>query len=237
MKIDEQAMLALLEAVSGCGGIKHLFVSSGLRMDLLIKTPQLLRRLLLHHTPGAMKIAPEHTEDKVLQLMHKPGSAVLEEFLAQCREIGRREGKKIHFTPYLIASHPGCTIADMEQMASRLAGYGLAARQFQDFTPTPGTISTAMYVTELDSEKKKPLFVAKNDSQRRGQRQALDSQSGVFDGAARKGKGQGAGRMQKEPGRRSSEKLVEQRQGKKGKNDPQANQSRGKFRRKTGHDG
>ncbi|MDG4476644.1 YgiQ family radical SAM protein [Thiovibrio frasassiensis] len=237
MKIDEQAMLSLLEAVSGCGGIKHLFVSSGLRMELLTQTPQLLRKLLLHHTPGVMKIAPEHTEDKVLQLMHKPGAAVLEEFLALCREIGGKEGRKFHFTPYLIASHPGCTVADMEKMASRLTALGLAPRQFQDFTPTPGTISTAMYVTELDSVNRNPLFVAKKDGERRAQRLALDAQAGGAEAAGRKGKSQGAGGVRKGAVRSRSEKLVEQRQGKKGKNNSQANQGRGKLRRKTGHDG
>lgn len=223
LKIDEQAMLSLLEAVSGCAGIKHLFVSSGLRMELLLKTPRLLRELLLHHTPGAMKIAPEHTEDKVLRLMHKPALSVLEEFLALCREIGKKEGKVFHFTPYLIASHPGCTLADMEEMASRLGALGLAPRQFQDFTPTPGTISTAMYVTGLECEKRAPLFVARKDSERRAQRQALDTKT--------------AGHGRQGTDRIRLEKTGEQRQGKKGKNDAKANQGGGKFRRKPRHDG
>lgn len=174
LKIDEQAMLGLLEAVAGCAGVRHLFVSSGLRMELLTRTPQLLQKLLLHHTPGAMKIAPEHTEDKVLRLMHKPGSAVLEEFLALCREIGKKTGKNFHFTPYLIASHPGCALADMEKMAGRLGDLGLAVRQFQDFTPTPGTIATAMYVTGLDSETRQTIPVARNSGERSRQRQVLE---------------------------------------------------------------
>ena len=173
-KIDEQAMLGLLEAVSECAGIKHLFVSSGLRMELLLKTPRLLRKLLLEHTPGAMKIAPEHTEDMVLRLMHKPGVAVLAEFLSLCREIGKKAGKAIHFTPYLIASHPGCTLADTEKMAARLGTLGLAVRQFQDFTPTPGTISTAMYVTGLDRETRQAIPVARSTGERRGQRRILE---------------------------------------------------------------
>ena len=238
MKIDEQALLGLLEAVEGCGGVKHLFVSSGLRMELLSRTPRLLRKLLLHHTPGAMKIAPEHTEDTVLRLMHKPGSAVLEEFLALCREIGKKAGKSFHFTPYLIASHPGCTLADMERMAVRLAALGLAPRQFQDFTPTPGTISTAMYVTGLDCEKMAPLPVAKKDSERRAQRQALGFQGDDLEGSPRKSRQPpGPGRMRPGAARGRSEKPGEQRQGNKGKNDAKADQGRGKLRRKTGHDG
>ena len=230
-KIDEQAMLGLLTAVADCEGIKHLFVSSGLRMELLLKTPRLLRKLLLEHTPGAMKIAPEHTEDKVLRLMHKPGVTVLEEFLALCREIGAKAGKNFHFTPYLIASHPGCTIVDTEKMAARLGTLGLAVRQFQDFTPTPGTISTAMYVTGLDCEKRTPLPVAKKDSERRAQRQALDIRASGQQASARKGKAPSAGGGQKGACRTRSEKPGEQRQGNKGKHDAKANQGRGKPRR------
>ena len=230
-KIDEQAMLGLLTAVADCEGVKHLFVSSGLRMELLLKTPRLLQKLLLEHTPGAMKIAPEHTEDTVLRLMHKPSAAVLAEFLALCREIGKKAGKNFHFTPYLIASHPGCTLADTERMAARLSALGLAVRQFQDFTPTPGTISTAMYVTGLDCEKKTPLPVAKKDSDRRAQRQALDSRGAGSEAEGRRGKAPGAGLGQKGAGRIRSEKVGEQRQGNKGKHDAKANKGRGKLRR------
>ncbi|HCC55228.1 MAG TPA: YgiQ family radical SAM protein [Desulfobulbaceae bacterium] len=184
-RIDEQAMLGLLEAVAECAGVKHLFVSSGLRMELLTRTPKLLRQLLLHHTPGAMKIAPEHTEDKVLRLMHKPGLSVLEEFLSLCREIGKKAGKIFHFTPYLIASHPGCTLADTEKMAARLAILGLTIRQFQDFTPTPGTISTAMYVTGLDPETRQTITVARSTGERRSQRQALEFRAAVGTGKSR----------------------------------------------------
>jgi uncharacterized radical SAM protein YgiQ len=233
-KIDEQAMLGLLEAVAECDGVKHLFVSSGLRMELLTRTPRLLRKLLLHHTPGAMKIAPEHTEDKVLRLMHKPGVGVLEEFLALCRLIGKKTEKNFHFTPYLIASHPGCTLADMEKMADRLGTLGLAVRQFQDFTPTPGTISTAMYVTGLDREKRDPLFVAKKDSERRAQRQVLDQRTGSPKVERRKSQVPETGRGRKGAGRVCSEKPEEQRQGNKGKNDAKADQGRGKLRRKPG---
>jgi len=157
--------------------------------------------------------------------------AVLTEFLALCREIGRKAGKDFHFTPYLITSHPGCTLADTERMAARLGALGLAVRQFQDFTPTPGTISTAMYVTELDREKKERLFVAKKDSERRAQRQVLDSRIAGPETPKRMGKEPGAGCGRKGVCRIRSEKPGEQRQGKKGKHDAKANQGRGKPRR------
>jgi len=120
----------------------------------------------------------------------------------------------------------------------RLAALGLAPRQFQDFTPTPGTISTAMYVTGLDCEKREVLPVARKDSERRAQRQARGFQGDDREGPARKSRqAAGPGRGRPVAARGRSEKPEEQRQGKKGKNDAKADQGRGKLRRKAGHDG
>jgi len=174
LDIDEQGFASLLREVAAVAGVKNVFVSSGLRMELLLKTPRLLEQLLDHHTPGALKIAPEHTQAKVLRLMHKPGLEVLQDFLALCRRLTGKKNKKTLLTPYLISAHPGCSSDDMEEMAERLQDLGLAVRQFQDFTPTPGTISTAMYVSGLDRETKTEIFVARNTVERRAQRLALE---------------------------------------------------------------
>mgnify|MGYP000027825713 CR=1 FL=1 len=174
LKIDEPKLLDLLERAAGVAGVKHLFVSSGLRMELLLRTPALLRRIVEHHTPGVLKIAPEHTEPEVLRLMHKPGPEVLEQFLARLRELapGRRcKGDLLN--PYLISAHPGCTLDHMERMAAKLKNLGLVPRQFQDFTPTPGTLATAIYVSGLDPESGRPLHVARRDGERKAQRLAL----------------------------------------------------------------
>lgn len=190
-KIDERAFLDLLDAVAGIDRVKHVFVSSGLRMELLLRTPALLRRLLLAHTPGVLKIAPEHTEPEVLRLMHKPGVEVLAEFLRAAREIVGKQGGKLQVSPYLIASHPGCTRQDMEKMTATLEGLGLAVRRFQDFTPTPGTIATAMYVSGLDRDSRRPLFVARKTGERREQRLALEGlmlrEQGKKQGGRRRG--------------------------------------------------
>lgn len=190
LKIDEQAFVDLLEGVAGIDRVKHVFVSSGLRMELLLRTPLLLRRLLLSHTPGTLKIAPEHTEPGVLRLMHKPGVEVLGQFLQVAREIVNKQGGRLRVTPYLIAAHPGCTRQDMEKMAATLKDLDLELRQFQDFTPTPGTIATAMYVSGLDRDSRQPLFVARKTGERREQRQALEA----LLPAARQGKKQGKAR-------------------------------------------
>ena len=174
LMIDEKMFLDLLRQAAAIPAVKHLFVSSGLRMELLLQTPELLREILTRHTPGMMKIAPEHTDGEVLRLMHKPGSAVLGEFVAACRNIEQAEGRKIPLSPYLIASHPGCTVAAMQQLADTLDALALPVRQFQDFTPTPGTLSTAMYVSGLDRDSGDPIPVARNANQRSAQRAVLE---------------------------------------------------------------
>ncbi len=173
-QIDEKTFLDLLREAATIPGVKHLFISSGLRMELLLQTPNLLREILTQHTPGMMKIAPEHTDGEVLRLMHKPGSAVLGEFIAVCRNIEQAAGRPIPLSPYLISSHPGCTVAAMQEMATTLKDLGLQVRQFQDFTPTPGTLSTAMYVSGLDRDDQQPIPVAKNTNERLAQRKTLE---------------------------------------------------------------
>ena len=175
LETDGSAFISLLENARDIQGVRHLFISSGLRMDLLLETPRLLKKILKDHVPGVLKIAPEHTEDEVLYLMHKPGRKVLEEFLKTARQMSREMKKKLKITAYLIASHPGCELHHMRAMKKRLLKLDLPVRQFQDFTPTPGTISTAMYVTGLDRYKKKPVFVARNRKARMAQRRILES--------------------------------------------------------------
>lgn len=171
LKLDEKAFISLLSEVSALPSIKHCFVSSGLRMELLLKTPDLLRKIVSEHTSGRMKIAPEHTEDEVLRLMHKPGSRLLEDFLMEYKRI-KRDLKGI--CAYLISAHPGATLEHANNMAKRLKKLGLAVRQFQDFTPTPATLSTAMYVSGLDRDKKTPIYVPKRRSERMQQRKTLE---------------------------------------------------------------
>lgn len=172
--IDEAAFRDLLAEAAAIPRVRHLFVSSGLRMELLLRTPRLLAAVVAHHTPGALKIAPEHTDPEVLRLMHKPGPEVLERFLSMVRELAVQQGKRVAVNPYLIASHPGCTTRHMEQLARDLKRLDLPVRQFQDFTPTPGTIATAMYVSGLDRETKKDIHVARKASERMAQRAKLE---------------------------------------------------------------
>jgi uncharacterized radical SAM protein YgiQ len=177
LDVNEHAMLDLLGAASHVEGVKHVFVSSGLRMELLLRTPELLARLLEHHIPGALKIAPEHTEPHVLKLMHKGAGDLLERFLIEARRVSGRLGNRLRVTPYFMASHPGSTREDMARLHTKVLRLGLDVRQFQDFTPTPGTLSTAMYVSGLDRDTLRPIFVPRGRIERRLQREALESVS------------------------------------------------------------
>ena len=174
LSLNENTFLALLDQVTAIMGVRHVYISSGLRMELLINTPELLSRLLARHTPGALKIAPEHTQPNVLRLMHKHHPQILDLFLLACRNIVAKLGFPLQFTPYFIASHPGCTKNDMEQLAKSAKNLGLPIRQFQDFTPTPGTLSTAMFVSNLDRDNLQPLKVPRTKQERKEQRLVLE---------------------------------------------------------------
>jgi radical SAM superfamily enzyme YgiQ (UPF0313 family) len=146
-------------------------------MELLLKTPKLLERILLQHTPGTMKIAPEHTEENVLRLMHKQPN-ILPEFIEKCNEISRKVKKRFFFSPYFMSAHPGCSLKNMEALALTIKKLGLHVKAFQDFTPTPGTLSTAMYVSGLDRDTREPIFIPKQGKERRCQRMVLENLSG-----------------------------------------------------------
>jgi len=177
LRIDNNALVEILHEITAIKGIHHAFISSGLRMELLLKTPLLLEQLILQYLPGAMKIAPEHTEDEILNLMHKESHQKLCEFLKQCRAVAKRLQKDILFTPYIITAHPGCTEHHARMMAKKLKSLGIKVRQFQDFTPTPGTLSTAMYVTGLSRDTKEEIFIPKKQSDKNSQRQLLEKTS------------------------------------------------------------
>ena len=174
LQVDEKKFLSLLRDVSALPGVRNVFISSGLRLELLCRTPKLFKEIIKSHTPGILKIAPEHTEQEVLDVMHKESSEQLQKFLTLGRKLGRELKKDVHFSPYIISAHPGCKESHTANMAKTLKKLGLELRQFQDFTPTPGTLATAMYVTGLHRDTEKPIFVARGQSERMKQRRILE---------------------------------------------------------------
>jgi uncharacterized radical SAM protein YgiQ len=177
MKVDHQPQIDLLRKVRKIPGVKKVFVSSGIRYDMLLcdhdHGDQYLREVVSHHVSGQMKVAPEHTEDDVLQYMGKPGRASLLEFKHRFDDLNRQAGKKQFLTYYLIAAHPGSTEADMQRVrifASR--ELRIHPEQVQVFTPTPSTYSSLMYYTGLDPFTRRPLFVEK-DLRRKERQKAI----------------------------------------------------------------
>nr|WP_246153023.1 YgiQ family radical SAM protein [Oryzomonas rubra] len=168
---DKRAV-ALLQRVRNRQGVKHVAVSSGVRYDLMERQPGYFRELVGHHVSGLLKIAPEHLAEHVTGLMRKPGRKAFERFLARFREESIRLGKRQHLIPYLISGHPGSTVADMLDLALALKKLGLTVEQVQDFTPTPGTLSTCMYYTGIDPENGKRVYVPASDREK-GQQKAL----------------------------------------------------------------
>ncbi|HBD08469.1 MAG TPA: YgiQ family radical SAM protein [Syntrophobacteraceae bacterium] len=178
MKVNHQPQIDLLRKVRKIPGVKKVFVSSGIRYDMLLcdhdHGDAYLREVVSHHVSGQMKVAPEHTEDNVLKTMGKPGSASLVEFKQRFDDLNRQAGKKQFLTYYLIAAHPGCTEADMQRVrifASR--ELHIHPEQVQVFTPTPSTYSSLMYYTERDPFTGKPLFVEKDQRRKERQKEAV----------------------------------------------------------------
>ena len=175
LRINENSFIDLLQKSLAVGGVKHVYISSGLRMELLQKTPKLFKKLIEKHIPGNLKIAPEHTEEEVLALMHKEHHKHLVRFLETFHRYCRELDKKVQISPYIISAHPGCTMQHTRNMVQKLKKLGLTIRQFQDFTPTPGTLSTAMYVTGRDRDNGKKIMVAKNQNDRIAQRRLIEN--------------------------------------------------------------
>jgi uncharacterized radical SAM protein YgiQ len=167
MEVDHSRQLALLRRLRGIKGVKKVFVASGIRYDLVLADekhgPAYLRDVVRHHTSGQMKVAPEHTQARVLQRMGKPGTGLLLQFRDLFTKLTRAARKEQYLTYYLIAAHPGCTEKDMralKQFASRQLQ--INPRQVQVFTPTPSTYSSLMYYTEIDPFTGEQLFVEKD---------------------------------------------------------------------------
>jgi uncharacterized radical SAM protein YgiQ len=178
LRPDHSRQLSLLRKIRRIPGIKQAVVASGLRCDLVLADERhgilYLREVVRHHVSGQMKIAPEHSEERVLRCMGKPGMQGLLAFRNLFRRLTAEAGKEQYLTYYLIAAHPGCTDEDMEAV-HRFAIRELATRpeQVQLFTPAPSTISTLMYHTKRDPFSKRTLFVEQTPAGRERQKKIL----------------------------------------------------------------
>ena len=175
MKIDHTKYLNLLRKLRNLDGVKKVFIRSGIRFDYLMadKNDTFFRELLKYHISGQLKVAPEHISDNVLRHMGKPKNSVYNEFSEKFYRLNEKMGLKQYLVPYLMSSHPGSTLRDAVALAQYLNRNKINPQQVQDFYPTPGTISTCMYYTELDPFTMKKVFVAKSPKEKAMQRALL----------------------------------------------------------------
>jgi uncharacterized radical SAM protein YgiQ len=178
LKADHQRQIELLKNIRNIKGVKKVFVASGIRYDLLLNDKkhgeQYLQEVVEHHVSGQLKVAPEHTEESVLRLMRKPGTAQLLQFKELFDRMSRTAGKQQFLTYYLIAAHPGCLISDMVKMKQFTSEkLEINPEQVQIFVPAPSTWSALMYYTGMDPFTGKQIFVEKNPQNKERQKDII----------------------------------------------------------------
>lgn len=177
---SHKALLEIYRAVDRMPGIRHSYIGSGVRYDLILHQTndpetdninmQYARQLITRHISGRLKVAPEHTSDKVLNLMRKPSFSLFGKFKKLFDEINREYGLNQQIIPYFISSHPGCTEEDMAQLAILTKDMDFHLEQVQDFTPTPLTVSTETWATGYDPYTLQPVYSAKTPAEKQAQR-------------------------------------------------------------------
>ena len=180
LNTDHSALLDIYHAVDALPKVKKSFIGSGVRYDLLLHhskdeksneaARQYTRELICKHVSGRLKVAPEHTSDKVLYLMRKPSFQQFEQFKRIFDRINREENMRQQLIPYFISSHPGCKEADMAELAVITKRLDFHLEQVQDFTPTPMTIATEMWYSGYDPYTLEPVFSAKTAREKLAQR-------------------------------------------------------------------
>lgn len=176
LNTDHRAAVEMLDRLSRIPGVKHLFVASGIRHDLILADPGLryLENLCRSHISGQLKIAPEHVAPGVTRLMNKPGNQVFMRFLEEYRRLNRKLKKDQHLVTYFIAAHQGSGISEMVELAEFVRDQlRYHPEQAQNFTPTPMTVSTCMYYTGINPLTGENVYVPRSDKERRLQRALL----------------------------------------------------------------
>ncbi len=162
LEIDHREFIDVLSCASKVEGVKKVFVRSGIRYDYLYyeKDKSVLKSLIKNHISGQLKIAPEHISDKTLKQMGKPKKDIYNNFCREYKQINDSLGLKQYIVPYFMSSHPGCDTASAIELCEYLKKNDLRPRQVQDFYPTPGTLSTAMFYTGINPITGDKVFVA-----------------------------------------------------------------------------
>ena len=172
LDVDHSDYLELLRKLRKLPHVKKVFIRSGVRFDYLMedRDKEFFTELVEHHVSGQLRTAPEHCSNIVLDKMGKPHIEVYKKFCDEFYRITRKIGKEQYVVPYLMSSHPGCSVKEAVELAVFLKKEKIRPDQVQDFYPTPGTISTAMFYTGLDPYTLEEVYVAKSDKEKRIQR-------------------------------------------------------------------
>lgn len=178
LRPNHRPQIDLLQSVRELPQVRKVFVASGLRYDLIIDDKQYgnkyLEEILAHHVSGQLKIAPEHTENKILKLMGKPDSEKLLAFKNRVDNINKKLNKNQFLTYYFIAAYPGCSDKEMQQLKNFTSDkLKVNPEQVQIFTPTPSTYASVMYYTEMNPFTKEPIFVEKSITNKNRQKEIL----------------------------------------------------------------
>ena len=172
LEVSHSEYMELLKELRELEGIKKVFIRSGIRFDYVMydKDDTFLHEVIKHHVSGQLKVAPEHVSDNVLKAMNKPTFDVYLAFKEKFDAINKSLGLKQYLVPYLISSHPGCTLDDAINLALYLKSINYMPEQVQDFYPTPSTKSTCMYYTEINPDTMEPIYVPKSRKEKMFQR-------------------------------------------------------------------
>ena len=164
--------VSILRKVRNVKGVKKVFVRSGLRYDYVLddNNKEFVKELCEHHVSGQLKVAPEHVSEHVTTIMGKANKSYFLKFKSWFDEANRKLGKQQFLVPYFMSSHPGCTLEDAIELAEFLRDQNMTPEQVQDFIPTPGSLSTAMYYTGINPLTGEPVYVAKKGRDKAMQR-------------------------------------------------------------------
>ncbi len=180
LNTDHKPLIELYRKARKIKGVKKVTIGSGIRYDMFMTSEgseskqkshkEYFEELVVHHVSGRLKVAPEHTSDKVLAYMRKPSFTLFEKLKRDFDRICRQQNLNQQIIPYFISSHPGSEEKDMAELAEKIRLIGIRPEQVQDFTPTPGTLATAMFYTELDPYTLKPVKVARSPEEKAAQK-------------------------------------------------------------------
>ena len=179
LNTDHSHLLQLYNKVRQEPRVKHCFIGSGIRSDLVMHRTgnrevdstnrEYLETVIKHHVSGRFKVAPEHSSDNVLHLMRKPSFKLFHELTARFNAINKKEHLKQQIIPYFISSHPGCSLVDMAELAIQTKELDFRLEQVQDFTPTPMTLATDMYYSGLHPYSLRKIQSAKTETEKKRQ--------------------------------------------------------------------